>query len=100
MSKTLSIKEFKEGGYLQEVNRTFFHPLGLALAINWGETEEECSLAYILDSREDPEGFIFGPGMISRELMLKVQQEFVDKVETRWVIFGGSSIQFPDDTEV
>jgi hypothetical protein len=29
----ISIKEFGEAGYLQEVNRKFFHPLGLALEI-------------------------------------------------------------------
>ncbi len=29
----IDIKEFREKGYLQEVNRRFFHPLGLALEI-------------------------------------------------------------------
>ena len=32
--KTMDIKEFRSEGYLQEVNRRFFHPLGMALYIN------------------------------------------------------------------
>ena len=32
--KKISIKEFREKGFLQEVNRIFFHPLGLALEVN------------------------------------------------------------------
>lgn len=57
-------KEFIEKGYLQEVNRQFFHPLGLAMAISFEDEEDlnndvDGSLS-IMDSREDPEGFIFG----------------------------------------
>lgn len=29
----MGVKEFREEGYLQEANRQFFHPLGLALEI-------------------------------------------------------------------
>ncbi len=31
--KKINIKEFREFGYLQEVNRRFLHPLGLALEV-------------------------------------------------------------------
>ena len=56
--KIMKLAEFVEAGYLQEVNRQFFHPLGLALAV---ETEEgrPARLAYVVDARDDPEGFIF-----------------------------------------
>ena len=30
----INLKEFVDAGYLQEVNRQFFHPLGLALEIS------------------------------------------------------------------
>jgi len=52
------MREFVESGLLQEVNRQFFHPLGLALAV---ESEEgvPARLAYIHDGRDDPEGFVF-----------------------------------------
>ena len=29
----MDIREFRDKGYLQEVNRQFFHPLGLALCV-------------------------------------------------------------------
>jgi hypothetical protein len=33
LNKRMCIKEFRELGLLHEVNRLFFHPLGLALAL-------------------------------------------------------------------
>ncbi len=56
--KKLSIVEFRRLGYLQEVNRQFFHPLGLALEVIIEEDGTE-RLGGIWDSREDPEGFLF-----------------------------------------
>ena len=57
--KKISIKEFREFGFLQEVNRQFFHPLGLALEIKIDDDENEY-LGDIWDFREDPEGIIYG----------------------------------------
>jgi hypothetical protein len=37
MEKHLDIKKFRDIGYVQEVNRQFFHPLGLALEIKVNE---------------------------------------------------------------
>jgi hypothetical protein len=56
--KRIDIKEFREKGYLQEVNRKFFHPLGLALEVKIDSDGNE-SLGGIWDSRDDPEGFTF-----------------------------------------
>ena len=39
--KRMSIKEFREKGYLQELNRQFLHPLGLALEIIINEDGSE-----------------------------------------------------------
>ena len=58
--KTISIKEFVEKGYLQEVNRQFFHPLGLALECAYYEDLKEWVLHSIWDYRDDPEGMTFG----------------------------------------
>lgn len=56
----LPLKTLRDEGYLQEVNRQFFHPLGLALAIiTDGDNGARLS---ILDGRDDAEGFIFAPG--------------------------------------
>ncbi|KKM79075.1 hypothetical protein LCGC14_1353620 [marine sediment metagenome] len=57
---TITISEFIQEGYLQEVNRQFFHPLGLALEVKIDEETGECSLGNIWDCREDPEGIVFG----------------------------------------
>lgn len=57
MSK-MSIKEFVEQGYLLEVNRKFFHPLGLALAVEIDDNNEY-ALEGIQDFRSDPEGIVF-----------------------------------------
>lgn len=57
--KNIDIKEFRELGFLQEVNRLFFHPRGLALAININDATGDESLHCIWDYRDDPEGVIF-----------------------------------------
>jgi hypothetical protein len=57
--KHFSIKEFREKGFLQEANRQFFHPLGLALQINVDEETGEETLGGIWDCRDDPEGVMF-----------------------------------------
>jgi hypothetical protein len=54
----MNIGEFRKIGYLQELNRQFLHPLGLALEINVGEDGEE-SLVDIWDYRSDPEGILY-----------------------------------------
>ena len=55
--KRISIKEFRELGYLQELNRQFLHPLGLALEVTVSDDVEEAEvLGGIWDYRDDPEG--------------------------------------------
>lgn len=54
----MDLKEFVDKGYLQEVNRKFFHPLGLALRIEIDDNGQY-KLGDILDSRDDAEGFLF-----------------------------------------
>ena len=58
MIKYMDIKEFVELGYLQEANRKFFHPLGLALEATKGE-DGNWFLSGVWDYREDPEGNLF-----------------------------------------
>lgn len=57
--KKLDIKEFREKGYLQELNRRFLHPLGLALEIIIDNETKEESLGGIWDYREDKEGIYY-----------------------------------------
>ena len=56
----MSVEEFRSEGYLQELNRRFLHPLGLALGVRslptsvFGEF-----IAEIYDACDDPEGWVF-----------------------------------------
>ena len=53
------LTEFVREGFLQEVNRTFFHPIGMALAVYLPEIEEEGEPQLRLVTTEDPTGFTF-----------------------------------------
>jgi hypothetical protein len=69
----LDFKTLRDDGYLQEVNRGFFHPLGLALALvlptKPGEPEARLM---VIDHRDDPEGCIFSPGdLVEKAVRLK-----------------------------
>lgn len=55
--KLMDIKEFKERGYLQELNRRFLHPLGLALVVI--KEDGAYRIGGIRDSRDNPSGIIF-----------------------------------------
>ena len=61
--KKMDIKEFRTFGYLQEANRLFFHPLGLALEISINDDGSEY-LSGIWDYRDDPEGMLYDKSTI------------------------------------
>jgi hypothetical protein len=56
--KRIDIKEFREKGYLQELNRRFLHPLGMALEVCQEDDGTEI-LGGIWDYREDEEGIYY-----------------------------------------
>ena len=56
--KRMDIKEFRELGYLQELNRTFLHPLGLALEVSQ-ESDGREWISGVWDYREDEEGIYY-----------------------------------------
>jgi hypothetical protein len=78
--KRMSIKEFRRLGLLQEVNRRFFHPLGLALEAE-ESTSGEWSLSSIWDCRDDPEGILYA--QIDRTKFRRarafIQQRFAER---------------------
>ncbi len=88
--KRMDIKEFREAGYLQEANRLFFHPLGLALEVRIDEDTKEESLSGVWDYREDEEGISFEPGMIKQEKINTVENERLAHVEAREKLLGGT----------
>ena len=66
--KMLDLTEFRDAGFLLEVNRRFFHPLGLALAVTRDEeTGDVTGIAGVWDCRDDPEGCLFGAGELTAQ---------------------------------
>ena len=55
----MPLKDFVDEGYLQEVNRQFLHPLGLALEIYRDENGRYRFTDGVVDSRDDPEGMYY-----------------------------------------
>lgn len=80
--KRIEIKEFLNHGYLQEVNRRFLHPLGLALEVVV-DNEGSYQLGGVWDYRDDPEGLIFSQDMIEPEKIKNIHMEWVKKTKTR-----------------
>lgn len=81
--KYLDIKQFRELGYLQELNRRFLHPLGLALEVQVAEDGSEERLGGVWDYRHDPEGMSFGRGVIDPVKVVMVADEWDAKAEVR-----------------
>lgn len=70
--KRMDIAEFRDKGFLQEVNRQFFHPLGLAMEIIV-DIKGKTKLGGIWDYREDPEGMFFVNNVISEDKIKYVE---------------------------
>ena len=85
--KRIDISEFREFGFLQEVNRQFFHPLGLALetVIEDDGTER---LGGVWDYRDDPEGMSFVRGAINPVKVDRVDMLRRSKEDVRYRMFG------------
>jgi len=86
--KRINIKEFREKGFLQEANRLFFHPLGLALEVEINDDGTE-KLGGIWDYRDDPEGITFGAGMIDQQKVNYILSLRESKREARFKLLGG-----------
>jgi hypothetical protein len=93
--KYLDIKTFQDFGYLQEVNRLFFHPLGLALDI-LRDSEGNVSLGGIQDYRDEIGGVRFGPGVIDEKKIANIFRERASRAEKRYQDFG-ELYQQPDE---
>lgn len=83
--KRMSIAEFREFGFLQEVNRQFFHPLGLALEVVVDDDGGEV-LGGIWDYRDDPEGVKFAE--IDLDKLQRVTQLQIEKETARFNLLG------------
>lgn len=84
----IDIKEFREAGYLQEVNRRFLHPLGLALEVRLDKEDGTETLSGVWDYRDDPEGMSFGDGVIDPVKVDRVAGEWYTKAQVREANLG------------
>jgi len=84
--RRMPIEEFREHGFLQEANRLFFHPLGLALEVVIEDNGEE-RLGGIWDYRDDPEGMAFGNNP-DWDKMVRVEELRGSKLNARQKSFG------------
>lgn len=87
----MDIRDFREAGYLQEANRRFFHPLGLALETVRDADGNEV-LGGVWDYRDDPVGMAFGPDLVlalpMAERARRVEAEVEAKAAARTALFG------------
>lgn len=98
--KYMDLNEFWELGLLQEVNRKFFHPLGLALSINLNQdTGKVDSLGGIWDYRDDPEGIFFAEDMIEQKKIDNVEKLRQSKLLRRSLDKGLSDTGFRCDLD-
>jgi len=83
----MTVKEFHELGYVQELNRIFLHPLGLALEVIVDPDGTE-RFGDVWDCRDDPDGMIFGPDMIDVKKAERIHREADEKWDIRVRRFG------------
>lgn len=85
--KYLDITEFREMGLLAEVNRQFFHPLGLALEVIKIE-DGSWTLSGIWDYRDDPEGILYGEEEFPQDQCKKAKEFIAKQHKKRYETLG------------
>lgn len=96
--KRMDIKEFRESGLLAELNRSFLHPLGLALEVTIDDKTGEEKLGGIWDYRDDPEGMLYGKESFPTE-KIKKAQEFIEQKHEQRLKALGFIYQDPDNPQ-
>lgn len=104
--KIVDLKEFKDAGYLQELNRRFLHPLGMAMEILVDEQSGYAAFGGIHDMRDRQEGCTFKLSeertderakkfIINRD---RINDEIQKRKEHRKKLFGGDTFIEPIPT--
>ena len=86
----MSVAEFRRLGYLQELNRKFLHPLGLALEIEVYIDGTE-RFGAVWDCRDYPDGMLFDDSMLDddfKDRVTRIHAEWQAKAEIRVNKFG------------
>lgn len=96
---TMTLQEFYDEGYLQELNRGFLHPLGLAMSViveevNGRKVVKE--FGGIVDKRDAPHEIFFAEGEIDKDAIENVNEQSVEGFDKRFEELG-FVIQDPQD---
>ena len=87
--KRMTPEDFLRGGYLQELNRRFLHPLGISLGARHINGQYE--LGPIFDCREIKDGVSFDmdgdPGLFI-DYLYKIEEEIISQVPKRKAHYG------------
>jgi hypothetical protein len=107
MTAFLDPKDALTLGVVQEANRLFFHPLGLALGVRTDDITG-VSQFFLWDAREDPEGVYFSDVIVRTQAALdkaaQVDQLFLARRAAReaalgYVIQPLYLLEEPEDSE-
>jgi hypothetical protein len=98
--KRIPIKEFRDLGFIQEINRLLLHPCGLALEAIVDLDTGEATLGGVWDYRDDPEGIRFQDGVLSREKKESVDDLFYSKAQYRRDNLGYFVQPIPEEEDV
>ncbi len=81
--KRIPVKEFRELGFIQEINRRILHPCGLAIEVIIDKDTGEETLGGVWDYRDDPEGLRFVEEELSLDKVQLVDQLAKSKAQFR-----------------
>lgn len=85
----MDLNEFRDLGYLHEINRQVLHPAGLALAVDMDDEGRVTGFAGVWDYRDDPEGVLFAVGEVEQAKIDRVLDEQKRHYPTRVKLIGG-----------
>lgn len=86
--KKIDIAEFREKGYVHELNRLFLHPLGLALSVNIDDKTGRETLGIIWDYRDDEEGIYFGDDLLDPKKARYIRDQWIARRKPRGLKLG------------
>lgn len=86
--KRIPIKEFRELGFVHEINRRLLHPCGLALEVRIDKDTGEETLGGVWDYRDDPEGISFAEDALNADKEKSVDKLFFSKTHARQKLLG------------
>lgn len=85
-------KFLRDSGLLYEINRVVLHPLGLALAVDGdsgaGPNQVVASMFWLLDERDDPEGWVYEDTSDGKAKRDKYYEENLKKLQERFAQLG------------